>query len=288
MAGDVNRSTADAAPSTQATGAALPVHQPSRAERARRTAYRGRFLAFYFVLAAIAGAAVFTAIFLTGRGGPAPAPAWSDWEPAGTAERRVVEIGQHVSARYRLPSGRGLAPVIYAGPPTLTIQDGTSFRVGAIAIQSSETATSNDDVSAFPAGSTVMYTLCGLGTGCSISEGTPSVDRSYLLRREALELALYTFTYAGSGVDSILVLLPPRPDGNGSAAVFVERSDVRPELSRPLAKTLPAPLVPGVGEIEPGEVQTIQRIVNPRLYQYSYIQAQNGTPVLVLAPALES
>jgi hypothetical protein len=288
MAGDVSRSTADAAPSTQAAGAALPARRPSRAERARRTAYRGRFAAFYLVLAAIAAAAVVTTIALVGRGSPAPAPPWSDWRPEGNPERRVVQIGQHVAAPYRLPSGSRLATVTYAGPPTVTGPDGTSFRVGAIAVQASGQVTSEDDVSAFPAGSTVMYTLCGLGTNCSIAEGESTVERGALLRREALELALYTFKYVGGGVDSVLVLLPPRSDGRAAAAVFLERSDVGRELTHPVSGTLTAPLTPGVGEIPPDELQTVERITRPRLYQYSYVQAQDGSPVMVLAPALGS
>jgi proline racemase len=133
-----------------------------------------------------------------------------------------------------------------------------------------------------------MYTLCGLGTNCSIAEGESTVERGALLRREALELALYTFKYVGGGVDSVLVLLPPRSDGRAAAAVFLERSDVGRELTHPVSGTLTAPLTPGVGEIPPDELQTVERITRPRLYQYSYVQAQDGSPVMVLAPALGS
>ena len=75
---------------------------------------------------------------------------------------------------------------------------------------------------------------------------------SQLLRREALELALYSFRYL-DGIESTLVLLPPRADGQAATAVFVERGDVRAELNRPLDQTLTAPLAPGVGEIQADE-----------------------------------
>ena len=130
-----------------------------------------------------------------------------------------------------------------------------------------------------------MYTLCGLGTACSIAEGKPSTARGQLLRREALELALYSFHYL-DGIDSALVLLPPRADGKAATAVFVERSDVRPELRRPLDETLTAPLTPGVGEIQPDEQRVVDRTTRSRLYEYSYLQAQDGSPVMVLTPAL--
>ena len=59
-------------------------------------------------------------------------------------------------------------------------------------------------------GTTAVYNLCGLGTSCAIAAGTPSLAGELLLRREALELALYTFRYI-HGVDSVVAILPPVP-----------------------------------------------------------------------------
>ncbi len=285
MADDVTNHTASAAPSTEAVGQTLPARQPDRAERARRTAYRGRFVAFYAVLGIIAGAGIGAAVALMAEGAPEPPPAWSQWEPSGSSERRAAQVGEHVSGLYRLPSGDQLAAVTYTGPPTVTGPEGASFQVRAVAIRPN-TPVSEDEIETFDARRTVMYTLCGLGRSCSISEGEPTVERGALLRREALELALYTFKHVGGDVESVLVLLPPRPDGQAATAVFLERSDVSRELSRPLSETLTATGVPGIGEIPADELQTIERITQARLYQYSYVQAQDGSPVLVLAPAL--
>ena len=44
-------------------------------------------------------------------------------------------------------------------------------------------------------GNGLMYTLNGLGPKGSVRGGKPSEERHLLLRREALELALYTFRY---------------------------------------------------------------------------------------------
>ena len=177
--------------------------------------------------------------------------------------------------------------VTYAGPPTVVGPDGSNFQVQAIAVRPDTTAgrAEADDINTLRASSTVMYTLCGLGDACSIPEGKPTVARGQLLRREALELALYSFTYL-DGIDSALVLLPPRADGQAATAVFLERGDVRGALDRPLSETLTAPLTPGVGEIEADEQRVIDRATRSRLYEYSYLQAQDGSPIMVLSPAL--
>jgi hypothetical protein len=267
----------------------LPAAEPSRAERARRTAYRGRFAVLYILLAAVAGAAVGTTVVLVERGGPAPAAAWSEWQPIGSPERRATQIADHVTDSYRLPSGRELAAVTYSGTPTVTGPDGSTFQVQAIAIQpdTSGGRAEADDVDALDASGTVMYTLCGLGPSCSVAEGPATTARGTLLRREALELALYSFTYV-DGVDSVLVLLPPRPDGQAATAVFLEQSDVRAALSRPLNETLTAPLTPGIGEIEADELRVVDRATRQRLCTYGYLQAQDGSPVMVLTPAVGS
>ncbi len=285
MADDVMRkASADAQAAPKGTTA--HARTESRADRARRLVYRRRFAAFYFVLAMVAGAGVGALIVLVGRGSPAPAPAWSEFQPTGSSERRSAQIGDHVSGLYRLPSGNALAAVTYAGPPTVTGPDGAIFQVQAVAVRADTSGgrAEPDDVDTFPAGNAVMYTLCGLGRACSIPEGKPSDERGQLLRREALELALYSFNYL-DGIDSVLALLPPRADGNAATAVFLERSDLGAELGRPLGQTLTAPLTPGIGEIPPDEQRVVDRVTRSRIYQYSYLQAQDGSPIMVLDPA---
>jgi hypothetical protein len=289
VADDVmDKAAADAkqAPSN-AVGTAVVARPETRADRARRLAYRSRFAAFYVLLAVIAGAGVGTLLVLVGRGSPAPAPAWSAWEPTGSVERRAAQIGDHVGDQYRLPSGKALVAVTYAGAPTVTGPDGASFQVRAIAVRPDTTAgrAEADDIDTLDARGTIMYTLCGLGTACSIAEGKASDARGQLLRREALELALYSFRYL-AGIDSTLVLLPPRADGQVATAVFIERGDVRAALDQPLGQTLTAPLTPGVGEIQADEQRVIDRTTRSKLYEYSYLQAQDGSPIMVLTPAV--
>jgi hypothetical protein len=288
MADDVmGKAAADTKVPAKAAGPAVAQRPETRADRARRLAYRSRFAALYVVLAVIAGAGVGALLVLVSRGSTEPAPAWSEWEPTGSTERRAAQIGDHVGDEYRLPSGNALVAVTYAGPPTVTGPDGSTFQVRALAIEpdTSGGRAEADDINAVNANGTVMYTLCGLGSACSIKEGQATVERGQLLRREAVELALYSFKYL-DGIDSTLVLLPPRPDGQAATAVFLQQRDARAELSRPLNETLTAPLTPGIGEIKQDEQRAIDRLTRSRLYTYSYLQAQDGSPVMVLSPAL--
>jgi len=289
VADDVmGKAAADAKPvSANGVGASVAKPSESRGERARRLAYRSRFSVFYVVLAIVAGAGVGALLVLVSRGSPAPAPAWSTWQPTGSPERRIAQIGDHVGGEYRLPSGKVPVAVTYTGGPVVTGPDGSSFQVRALAVEPDTTAgrAEANDISTVNAAETVMYTLCGLGTSCSIAEGKPTVARGQLLRREALELALYTFHYV-DGANSALVLLPPRADGKAATAVFLERGDVHSELGQPLEQTLTAPLTPGVGEIQADEQRVIEQTTRSRLYEYSYLQAQDGSPVMVLTPAV--
>jgi hypothetical protein len=288
VADDVmDKAATDANPvSANGVGASVAPLPESRGERARRLAYRNRFAGFYIALAIVAGAGIGALLVLVNQGSPAPAPAWSRWEPTGSAERRIAQISDHVSGLYRLPSGNALVAVTYAGAPFATGPDGSSFQVNAIAVRPDTTAgrAEEDDIHTVRGANTLMYTLCGLGKFCAIPEGKKTVARGQLLRREALELALYSFHYL-DGAESILVLLPPRADGNGATAVFLERSDLRAELGRPLDETLNTDVAPGVGEIQADEQSVIERTTGSRVYEYGYQQAQDGTPVMVLSPA---
>ncbi len=131
----------------------------------------------------------------------------------------------------------------------------------------------------------VQYVLCGYGRNCSIAKGTPSVDRHTLLRREALELTLYTFKYLPN-IDSVAVFLPPRPDGASSPTmVFLRRSDVASELSKPIDDVL-APKTPAIGKMSTDELERVNRSTSTHLYQYDYTQAQDGSAVMLLDPVV--
>ena len=105
------------------------------------------------------------------------------------------------------------------------------------------------------------------------------------MRREALELALYTFKYVHD-IDSVSVFLPPRPDGASSAtSVFLKRSDVKQELDKPLATSI-GPKTPTIGGMPKKELALVNKITEPRLYSYEYQQAQDGSAVLIYNPVV--
>ncbi len=257
-----------------------------RGEQARRSGYRRRFAIVYGALALIGGIAIGALIVLATRPDAVPNPSWSTWEPDGSSNARVKQIADHVAKEYRF-QGEQMA-VALGGPPTVAAGgDSTSpIPVAAIAVRpdTSTGQAEEDDIELVDASKSMQYVLCGLGDGCALSSGPPTEARHTLLRREALELALYTFKYV-DGVDSVTVFLPP-PAGSTQSpatAVFLERGDTGPELAKPLSSTL-SPITPSVGTIKAGELQTLNRITRSRLYQFQYTQAQDLSAVLVLDP----
>jgi hypothetical protein len=142
-----------------------------------------------------------------------------------------------------------------------------------------------------------MYTLNGLGPRGSIAKGPPSEARHLLLRREALELALYTFRYARD-VDVVVALLPPNAEAIAAAsrptatprqvtqarphALLFRAGDLRRQLDAPLRETLAArtPRPETVG----GEASRIERLTRPNLFQAEFKQAQDLKAYLVLEP----
>ncbi len=272
-----------------ATPVVDPVDQTPREERARLSGYRRRFAGVYFALALTAGIGLGALVVLLARTAPAPPAVWSQWQPTGSDTAMIRQIADHVSTRYRFPSGDQLV-VALAGPPTVTAggtEDAASnpipVRTIAVRPDTSTGKAEEDDISLVDATKSLQFVLCGLGANCSIAKGDASEARHSLLRREALELSLYTFKYVDD-VDSVTIFLPPPPGGETpGSAVFLRRGDVKDELSRPLSRTI-APGSPSIGKIPRGELQVLNRITGARLYRYEYTQAQDLSAVLILDP----
>lgn len=258
-----------------------PSRREARRERARHTTYRFRFGLLYVVLAAIVGAGVGTFVVLATRPGPPDAQQWSSWRPEGSNEASAKQIADHVSKRYRLPSGNQLAAAL-VGPPE--VQD-VSVRAIAVRPDTSRGQAEEEDIDVVDTRRSIMYILCGLGENCSIPEGEASPERHQLLRREALELSLYTFRYL-DGVESVVVFLPPRPDNKAASTVFLKKSEVKQELEQPLNRTLLRSDPPELGQIDTIELGNIDRLTRPRVFEYEFQQAQEGSAILVLTPVL--
>jgi hypothetical protein len=131
-------------------------------------------------------------------------------------------------------------------------------------------------------GGGVVYRMCGLGADCSIAKGKPSAKRMDLLRREALELALYTFRYVG-GVDQVVVFLPPKPGAKGLSALF-RKAQLAGELLRPLRTTLASRTPSVAGVATSPDAANVKRLTN-FLYDPQIAQANADAGLfLVLKP----
>jgi len=241
--------------------------------------HRFRFLAIYGVLGLALGiGAAALAIGLTSRGSSTSDSHWSTWQPKGGGLGAAEEIGRHVAGQYRLPTGAQLNEVIAKAPSVSANR--TTFTLGYVALRDAQG--NADQVVPISGGSSVMYTLCGLGTACTIATGTPSVARGRVVLREILELALYTFHY-DSGVNSVIALMPPRSATASPTVIYLRRGDLGPELNRPLDRTL-APQAPSETTMSPREQQFVDGAIRGHSYSFSLARAQDGSTILILSP----
>lgn len=268
-----------------------PATTQARGERARTTGFRSRFTAIYVGLAVIGGVGLGALVVVLARPSATPEPAWSSFQPNGSTLAVARQIANRVTRSYRSRGEQLVAA--FAGPPTVGAQgaEGASevpVRVIAVRPDASAGQAEETEVAVEDAAKSYQFVLCGLGRGCSIPDGVASPEREALLRREALELALYAFKYVET-LDSVTIFLPPRATGNDTFAaanvLFLRRSDLRAELARPLRSTLD-PVAPAEGAIEMVELDTVNRITLSRLYAYEYQQAPDLSAVLTLSPLM--
>lgn len=245
-----------------------------------------RFHLAYFVLAILLGVGAGGLVVLLARPAPDHSP-WSEWKPTGRGLAAMQEIAGYVGKRYRLPSGNQLVGVI-AQPPQLQQQ----VPVSAVAVSSGLPDERADEIKVFRANDSILYILCGLGgQACSIPEGKPSTERALLLRREGLELALYTFRYV-KNVNSVLAIVPPPAGQQPKTMLFFRRGDYGDSLSSPLDDTLPPRERLTPGTIPTGEEARVRELtladpVEERfsgIYSYQFQQLPDGTAAVVLSP----
>jgi hypothetical protein len=257
---------------------------PDRRERARQSSYRFRFGILYIVLAAIVGAGIGAAVILALRPAPPEADAWSAWQPEGSKLARVRQIADRIPRAYKQPNGQPLT-VTEANQLAVQTEQGP-VPISSIFVHpdTSRGLAEESDIKRYDGATAVSFGLCGVGSGkqCAITADTPTTDRITLLRRQALELSLYTFKYV-EGVESVVVFLPPTPTGESRGTVFMRRNEVADELQRPIGELLPSGTpVPGeLGELELGN---ILRLTLPHTYAFEFQPAPDGRPWLVLTP----
>jgi hypothetical protein len=248
------------------------------------------------VTAALVGIAIgaigVAVAILVGDHSPGPQPKWSSFTPQDPGVGGERDIANYVAPLYRAAPSTQLAVV--------TVQNYSDTGTGTqVALRNS-----NDGTLSALSGTTAVFNLCGLGPNCAISAGKPSSDRLLLLRREALELSLYTFKYVHN-VDNVVSILPPGhaqtvttakltakpPDKAGSKsqgatlymAVAFQRRSLGAFLNRPLTETLPEQIPPTPTTIgQAPEAELVSVLTAQALFQQKVIQAQDGSNVLVL------
>jgi hypothetical protein len=198
---------------------------------------------------------------------------WSTWQPTRGNGDPIQQIVDHVAPEYRLPSGKQIVAVT-GGPSQI---EGIPLVVALRADPAK-----NNDTNILENKNVVLYRMCGLGKDCSIKEGKPSKERGLYLRREALELALYTFNYVAD-IDGVVILMPPVPGAKPSHAVFFRPDDVQPSLQNPLSDTLPGPTPTVSTLMRSKNLPIINSITAPLQFDFSVTQDNtNNRGYLVL------
>ena len=247
---------------------------------------RGKFRLAYLLLALAAVAAVITLVIIllnrpadTTATTSAAEVAWGNFQPAGTTQDRIEQIALHVGSTYRTKGKHQLVAVSASIPPAY--QNNLPITQYVLSYQQN----GQTSYQAVPIGSNnVLYEMCGLGPQCSIDHGKASTDRGRLLRREALELALYTFHYTDVG--SVVTFLPPKKGERPQFVFLFLRTAFEQQglLAKPLNAILSEPTPPPAAAIPAAEAATIDGITEPDLYRFRYTSDQQGGVLLVFDP----
>jgi hypothetical protein len=297
-----------------AVGTALPKSSARSRRRSRRApssphAHRFRTATALLVGFGIGALLIAVAVAVSGGGQSKPSEPWSSWAPTDGGTQGAREIADHVAPLYRLSPVDQLAVVT-----VVNLESTTQATAAAQAAANGTTSSSsglqvavrtNPSSSAVSllGGNTMAYNLCGIGgKNCAIGVGAPSANRLLLLRREALELALYTFKYV-SGVDNVVAILPPGhtqqtstlskklPTSDSQSnkpvdiAVLFVKPELQPLLDHPLNETLPEEFPPTVSQMAKApEAGLVDQITAHGLFSEQLQQAQDGSNLIVLDP----
>lgn len=250
-----------------------PLATPQRRTVAGK-AYENRFAIAYVSLAVVVAAAIIAFAVILKDGGTSAAR-WSVWQPNASGIDGSRQIADHVARRYRSEAGTQLTTNLIA---PFTIQNQA---ISAVAVRNDVRGTDNQFFSySFP--TNVPYTLCGLGTRCAIATGKASQARGRLIRRQAFELALYTFTYI-KGSESVVEYLPPAAGNQLTYAMFLRKSEVEGALEQPLRATLPG-VPPFTVSTQLQDDPAIDNMLQEHVFRVDYTQIPDGSVLTVLSP----
>jgi hypothetical protein len=234
----------------------------------------------------IAAAAAFAVLLGTSPDQPVDprlADHWSTWlPPTKDIISAPSAIANHVQTHYVRADGKQLVsvhggPFLYAGSGGLPLpfaiklqpEDGTILDLGT---------------------NGVLYTLAGTGKSGRIVGDKATPARHRLLRREALELALYSFRYVDR-IRMVVALLPvsdrkAKPKATAQAelqAVFYQPGDLKRQLQSPLSTTLSTRTKLKPSSLAAAEATQIDKLTRDNLFTATFQQQPDGQLYLVLA-----
>jgi hypothetical protein len=254
---------------------AVTAERVQTAGRSKEAAvYPGRFMVGYLMIVLFFGVviAAFAIAWNERASSGSGAANWSVFAPSATSEsQRTRQIASYVAARYQNDRGRQLTRVL-GGPPA--VGDNTPVVEFVIRDGGAETKIGAEKA--------ILFILCGSGTECAMPAAASSDADLRLLRRQALELALYELRY--NDVDPVAVLLPPDQQANPGGALLFRRADMKANLDRPLSQTLPTDAPPDATTMGELELATVDYLTLTRRFGYTFQAATGGTARMVLNP----
>jgi hypothetical protein len=281
----------------QARSGAAARRAANRAERARGSAYYFRFSLAYALLALVATAGIAVLVVVLARPSGKSTPQWSAFVPTGSPAAKARQIATRVSSEYKSPTGGKLVTVVVSPLQTTRFlqsdagQVSVEVPISSLAVEADASTGKHEegDFTPYDGASTIAFQMCGFGStqqNCGIVSGV-TANRGQLLRREALELALYTLKYV-PGTNAVLTYLPPPANPQTpDTAVLLVRSNLSQNLDRPLTRTL-TPKKVVLGEAPDSGAQ-VDSLTLPRLYTYDYQTLPgDGTAILVLTAAIKA
>lgn len=271
-----------------------------RASKPEPSPHAYKFRAATALLAGLAIGAVAVAITLLVKGThTGPTQPWSSWSPPDNGAQGAQEIADHLAPFYRINGIDQLAvvTVVKLGNPN-SVDPTTGAPTGLQVAVKTDGSTSGLSLLN---GNTVAYNLCGIGSNnCTIGIGKPSTLRLLLLKREALELALYTFKYI-SGTDNVVAILPPGYTTQNTLtstphakpvtqkvdlALLFLHDELSPFLSQPVTATLPNTYPPAVSQLslwgQTAEAGLVEQVTARGLFSEQLVQTQAGENLIEL------
>ena len=267
-----------------------PVDPAPAARRDAPHAARFQFILGALLAVGLVGLAALGAL-AAGSGTEPDKPRWSGWQPSADGIEGARQIADHVAARYKGSNGKQLT-LVTADPFEVAL-DADKIPMRVAMRRRKEQGGEVDVVD----GDTVLFRVCGLSEKCGMG-GRPSQERALLLRRQAIEMALYTFRYL-DGIDQVVLFMPPsyaegRDDKTNkkvqirldNQALRFDRKDLEALLELPLERVLPGPPPPLRKAMKAPEAALVATASEAGMFTYSMVPANGDEEVFLVLEQL--